>query len=760
MKEVASIAVFNGDKLLMGVRNDSGKWTLPGGHLEKNERPHDGAYRELEEETGIQASQLIPIGDELIEPAELKYQIRVYCFRYECETDVTAELDPDDEVKRWQWIDVSNGLPKSIEQNLHASKNVTLKILGLQRDWMPMLYIVPDAKKSFVIDLSKGSQAGRPHKYLRKYKSKAGKWIYIYHEGDGNGRALDDAAVTHLKRLVELRHEHAKRLMDDAEKIHPEKVKHLARLHDLGHEPATKHLKKIGLLDHVKQEKLSRQVLESADKYERPLSDKDMSKVKDAVALGLKKMHDRFTQHPGSAPEVKLTEAGISKETLLNDIIGNNPQSLNDFVKNFDKAMKKVDAAHEGVTSQWGEVTEAGGYGNMMFNTFMDRIEDSRLIPRGVAKKLRRTQDTAGAMGVTEADIERLNRKAATRRERAEAERRAAEERRVAEERRLSRELDGSMASFVASMSATSMSAQDVLGLHKAFKNIFGRNMRKEDWPYDFSDKGIEVKITEADYGESNVDFSFEAKDANGRIITRSWDRTWNTRSGKPHIHNNYLKTRADTRGHRIGQLINMAQQELMEKVGGGYVTVHAALGVGGYNWANQGFSFSGGLEEKKRRFKSFLSEHGINLTPQEMALIKEPCHIAAFDDGRRFERKNIVDDDGNRIYIDLSPKQKETRSLTGVRGEMPLTDAEMRDGRVNRMAVHLGKMFLLGGSWSGVWQTGPRVAKTMAHKYFRNRQLGTLGTKYNAMITRHTRSEQRGGLPAAGTPRQAQAPP
>ena len=56
MKEVSIIAVQPSDdenKLLMGVRTESGKWTLPGGHLEDHETPKQAAVRELKEETNI-----------------------------------------------------------------------------------------------------------------------------------------------------------------------------------------------------------------------------------------------------------------------------------------------------------------------------------------------------------------------------------------------------------------------------------------------------------------------------------------------------------------------------------------------------------------------------------------------------------------------------------------------------------------------------------------------------------------------------------
>ena len=43
-------------KLLMVFHKKLNTWVIPGGHLEPNEFPHEGALREIEEETGIQAT--------------------------------------------------------------------------------------------------------------------------------------------------------------------------------------------------------------------------------------------------------------------------------------------------------------------------------------------------------------------------------------------------------------------------------------------------------------------------------------------------------------------------------------------------------------------------------------------------------------------------------------------------------------------------------------------------------------------------------
>lgn len=43
------------DKVLMVFHKKLGVWVIPGGHLEPNEYPHEGAKREILEETGVDA---------------------------------------------------------------------------------------------------------------------------------------------------------------------------------------------------------------------------------------------------------------------------------------------------------------------------------------------------------------------------------------------------------------------------------------------------------------------------------------------------------------------------------------------------------------------------------------------------------------------------------------------------------------------------------------------------------------------------------
>jgi|GEM_PF-2863571 len=133
-REVASVAVMKDGKLLMGKRRDNGKWTMPGGHLNDGEHHHDGAVRELKEEAGIEVFNLKHLGSEDITDQKGN-PIKVHSYKHEpihdCPT--TMSEDPDQEVHRWHWIDTKNGLPKEQAENLHSPKNVTLKLLGLQK---------------------------------------------------------------------------------------------------------------------------------------------------------------------------------------------------------------------------------------------------------------------------------------------------------------------------------------------------------------------------------------------------------------------------------------------------------------------------------------------------------------------------------------------------------------------------------------------------------------------------------------------------
>lgn len=67
MKRGVAVFVFRRSALLVGIRLGSSggdrMWQVPGGHLEQGETEADCGFRELKEETGLEAPTLVKIGD-------------------------------------------------------------------------------------------------------------------------------------------------------------------------------------------------------------------------------------------------------------------------------------------------------------------------------------------------------------------------------------------------------------------------------------------------------------------------------------------------------------------------------------------------------------------------------------------------------------------------------------------------------------------------------------------------------------------------
>jgi 8-oxo-dGTP pyrophosphatase MutT (NUDIX family) len=139
IKHVSSVGVFDPNgRMLWGRRRDTGKYVNPAGHLEPNETPEQAAVRELREEAGLE----LPVrwlgdgrcGDYII-----------HCFVADAPADSkpTSQNDPDQEVETWEWTSIENGLPAEVSQNLHAPRNVLLRLLGMQ-EW-PVEWYLPVA---------------------------------------------------------------------------------------------------------------------------------------------------------------------------------------------------------------------------------------------------------------------------------------------------------------------------------------------------------------------------------------------------------------------------------------------------------------------------------------------------------------------------------------------------------------------------------------------------------------------------------------
>ncbi len=132
------------DSFLLILHQKLGKWLSPGGHLEANEQPHEGALRELREETGLhgQIVNLLPTPQvetpstpqlptpfcvlaETI-PASPKEDEHIHIdFVYVVEVTEAAELHlQTDEVIHGRWFssaEIANlDAPENVKQVCHA----------------------------------------------------------------------------------------------------------------------------------------------------------------------------------------------------------------------------------------------------------------------------------------------------------------------------------------------------------------------------------------------------------------------------------------------------------------------------------------------------------------------------------------------------------------------------------------------------------------------------------------------------------------
>lgn len=434
--EVASIAVMDGDKILMGRRRDSGRWTLPGGHLEAGEDPHEGAIRELAEEAGIDAQQLNYLGSQGV-ITELGRAVMVHSYHLPARPDVTAKRDPDAEVSRWHWIDTRHGLPKRISENLHSKRNVTLMLLDIYRSFSAGLYIT---------DLLKAGS----HKYLRKYKGRTGEWIYVYHDGVGHGRVLHPDALQHLKELAELGHGDSHALVGSLEAHDETKLAHLRELSDMDHAPATEHLKSLGI-DRAgerkkdKAEEIERSILGS-NNLTKDLSGSDMVELHDAIEKGVKRdIIDHLTSHSGT-PVGRAAAPTLAG--LMSGVVGQ--RSVKGKLERLHENLKALDQATAGIPSARAEISQAGGYGNYAYNRVVHDLVNRGYLPAAAAELHKRTTaNMTGPLTLPHRDLDSASRglperraelREATRRQ--DAERAAIDERRRVEQSRSTEERD------------------------------------------------------------------------------------------------------------------------------------------------------------------------------------------------------------------------------------------------------------------------------------------------------------------------------
>ncbi len=204
----------------------------------------------------------------------------------------------------------------------------------------------------------------------------------------------------------------------------------------------------------------------------------------------------------------------------------------------------------------------------------------------------------------------------------------------------------------------------------KQIRKIFGKSLKKQDWPYHFEEHGLITKIRTLALADGRITLCLAIYDRNNKLITRDFQRVWKIHNGRPRIDNSWLSIngRAKSQNIKIGELINQGQRRLLKSLPQGGTVEVFATSVGAYAWASEGFSFDSkmDLDIFRNQAREFFLSFGVALSDQDLAHFTEPVHFSAFTDGGKykFTFNNIT-----------------------------------RSG-------HLGKIFMLGRHWEGVWDS------------------------------------------------------
>lgn len=121
MKKAVVALIRKGNKVLMGKRRDSNKYTSPGGCVEPKETPWDALVREVKEETGYEVSSYKMV-DAMLDDKAL-----VYLYDVEIKGKEDLSKDPDKEFSKLEWVD-----PNEVPLHHPPDKNVVVRYLNKQ----------------------------------------------------------------------------------------------------------------------------------------------------------------------------------------------------------------------------------------------------------------------------------------------------------------------------------------------------------------------------------------------------------------------------------------------------------------------------------------------------------------------------------------------------------------------------------------------------------------------------------------------------
>lgn len=134
MKRYAGIIVKSNDRVLLCKRNADGaypgEWSIPGGSLEKNESPREGALREFFEETTHELENKLTFAGTLTRYNRNGTEPRgmMYCYVYETNDDINPDLknakDGDEHTQCGYFNE--NEIPSPISPELY---NILIKTL-------------------------------------------------------------------------------------------------------------------------------------------------------------------------------------------------------------------------------------------------------------------------------------------------------------------------------------------------------------------------------------------------------------------------------------------------------------------------------------------------------------------------------------------------------------------------------------------------------------------------------------------------------